>query len=316
MANKFTTVLSSTFAKVKFQTIKYSPEIFMALGIAGSVVGVVLACKATLKAKDDIEDYKTAKIDIESTAAIRVNNEDGTSQLVVYDDEMKTNDLNKVKMSTALQMIKHYSPVIFVEALSIASIIASNSIMRKRALALATAYATLDTSFKDYRNRVIDKYGKDIDNELRYGVKKETIDKPVVDENGNETTEKVETTTVSGKIDEYTRIFDESNPYYEKNWDYNQTFLRSKQSYLNDLLRINKFVSLNDVWDELGYPKTKVGQVVGWVYENDQSYIDLGIYDPGDPNSSSFINGYERSVWLKPNVQGYILDKIDKAVEQ
>lgn len=309
--NKFFTAVSSAYAKVKFQTVKHSPEILLIGGIGLSVASVILAVSATLKSKDVIEDYKLDKLSIESTDKIQDPTEN--TGLVPYTDEMKASDLTKVKIRTGLLLLKNYSPVILAEVLSITALVASNKIMRRRTLALAAAYTALDTSFKDYRNRVIDRFGKDIDEELRYGVKKQTIPETTVDENGKERTVEKEVTTVDPNIDAYMRIFDETNPYWEKNAEYNRHFLLSNQSYLNDLLTLHGYVFLNDVYDRLGYPKTKVGQVMGWIKnkDNPDAVIDLGMFNPGDKNSTSFVNGYERSIWIRPNVQGYILDKIE-----
>ena len=91
-------------------------------------------------------------------------------------------------------------------------------------------------------------------------------------------------------------------------------FLNAQQNYANDLLKSKGYLFLNDVYDMLGIPKTKAGQVVGWVYdpENPNSgdnYVDFGIYDAYNEKARDFVNGYERTILLDFNVDGYILDK-------
>lgn len=71
---------------------------------------------------------------------------------------------------------------------------------------------------------------------------------------------------------------------------------------------------LNEVYDMLDLPRTKAGQVVGWVYDKNNTkgdnYVSFGIYNLLRENSRAFVNGYERAIWIDPNVDGTILDKI------
>ena len=68
---------------------------------------------------------------------------------------------------------------------------------------------------------------------------------------------------------------------------------------------------LNEVYDALGFPRTKEGQIIGWLYdENDptlHNYIDFGIYDHMNANSEDFVNGYTRDILLDFNPDGNIL---------
>lgn len=60
---------------------------------------------------------------------------------------------------------------------------------------------------------------------------------------------------------------------------------------------------------------SKAGQVVGWVYDpenpnhNGDNWVDFGIYNIDKERNRAFVNGYERSILLDFNVDGYILDK-------
>ena len=71
---------------------------------------------------------------------------------------------------------------------------------------------------------------------------------------------------------------------------------------------------LNDVYDQLGIPRSRAGQVVGWIYDelnpNIDNYIDFGIYDLYKEGSRDFVNGYERTILLDFNVDGPILNNI------
>lgn len=302
--NKFMTALTGTFNKIKFQTIKHSPEILMVTGVVGSVAGIVLACVATYKAKDIVEEYNITKIDITGTDEIKVEDpETHETSMVTYTDDMKKTDLTKVQTRTALLMLKHYSPVVLVEVASIAAIIGSNVIMRKRAIALAAAYSALDVSFKNYRDRVIDRYGEEVDNELRHGIRKKVIEETTVNEKGKEVPTKKEAVSVDAP-DEYTRVLDSSNPLWVNNTDYLRMRIDAEENHINDLLRINKHVFLNDALERLCFERTKIGQVVGWTYDKDgDTYIDFDTYIDED----------KCVAYLKFNVQGYILNDLKEA---
>ena len=41
-------------------------------------------------------------------------------------------------------------------------------VLVKRNIALAAAYTAVDKSFKEYRGRVIERFGKELDRELKY----------------------------------------------------------------------------------------------------------------------------------------------------
>ena len=91
-------------------------------------------------------------------------------------------------------------------------------------------------------------------------------------------------------------------------------FLKCQQNYLNDLLKRQKVVLLNEAYDALGFPRTKAGAVTGWVYDENEpigdNYIDFGIFNLNSEAARNFVNGYERSIWLDFNVDGYVLDML------
>ena len=140
------------------------------------------------------------------------------------------------------------------------------------------------------------------------GSKRQAIDKT-----GKEKKKEVDVDVVGlDGISEYARFFDASSPYYEKNSEYNLTFLRAQQQYANDLLCAKGCLFLNDVYKMLGIQETKAGQVVGWVYDQNNTmgdnYVDFGLYDVNREKTRDFINGYEKVILLDFNVDGNIWD--------
>jgi hypothetical protein len=252
------------FHKIGFSLKKHSPEILIAAGVVGTVVSAVMACKATIKAKDILGQAKEDIDTIHSCESGQLNLREDYSQ----EDAQK--DLITVYAQTGLKLVKLYAPSIALGVLSLGGILTSHRILRKRNVALAAAYATIDKGFKEYRGRVVERFGQEIDRELKYNLKAKQIEETVTDENGKEKKIK-KTVNVMNGLDgysEYARFFDDGCTGWEKESEYNLMFLRAQQQYANDLLRARGRLLLNDVYDMLGIPRSKAGQVVGWAYDD------------------------------------------------
>lgn len=307
--------MTNTFNKVSFKISKHSPEILLVTGIVGVIGSGIMACKATTKAGEIINEAK------ERIDQIHICSEDtGLIKTGAYTPEDAKKDMAIVYAQTGIKFLKLYGPSIGLAAISITSILASHNILHKRNVALAAAYATIDNSFKDYRKRVIERFGEAVDRELKYNIKAQKIEKTVVDpETGKEkkVKESVEVVGIDG-YSEYARFYDDGCKGWEKDSEYNLLFLRAQERYANDLLITRGHLFLNEVYDMLGIPRTKAGQVVGWVYDPDNNfgrdedtfnnYVSFGIYDTNKPKARDFVNGYERVILLDFNVDGNIWD--------
>ena len=114
--------------------------------------------------------------------------------------------------------------------------------------------------------------------------------------------------TASDPVSMYARFFDCGCTGWQKDAEYNMIFLKSMQNYANDLLKTKGYLFLNEVYELLGIPKSKEGQLVGWVYDKDDkfrdNYVDFCIFNSGNEN---FVNG---NVLLDFNVDGEIIDHL------
>ena len=305
---EITKAISGKFYRATFQFKKHSPEILVVAGVVGTVASAIMACKATMKVHDILEETKENVDKIHKVAS-------DEKYVDRYTQEDVKRDLALAYTQTGVKFIKLYAPAVALGVLSITSIVASNNILRKRNVALAAAYATIDKSFKEYRSRVVERFGEAVDRELKYKIKAKKIEETVVDpETGKE--KKVKKTIEVSELDgysEYARFFDDGCTGWEKDPEYNLMFLRAQQQYANDLLRSRHYLFLNEVYRMLGIPETKAGQIVGWVYDpenanhNGDNYVDFGMYDINKPKARDFVNGYERTILLDFNVDGEIL---------
>jgi hypothetical protein len=212
-----------------------------------------------------------------------------------------------------MKIAKLYAPAVILGSASLGCLLASNDILRKRNAALSAAYMTVDKSFKEYRNRVAERFGDEIEKEIRYGIKAMEVETTVVNEDGSEITITEQVKTMDPNLySDYARFFDEASPCWQNDPEYNLMFLKSQQQYANDLLKAKGRLFLNEVYDMLGIDRTKAGQVVGWVYNPENptgdNFVDFGIYDMSKERVRAFVNGYETNILLDFNVDGNIWD--------
>lgn len=298
--------LMKTYKKVELKTIKHSPEILAGVGVVGVVGSLVMACKATTKLSDILDESKEQLDKIKEVAA-----DPAYEEKYSQDDAKKDTTITYVQ--TAMKVTKLYAPSVILCASSLGCLLASNNILKKRNAALSAAYMTVDKSFKEYRKRVADRFGEEVEKEIRYNIKAEEITK--VDEDGNEVTETVKImdgTDDPNSYSDYARFFDESCAAWQNDAEYNLTFLKAQQQYANDLLKARGRLFLNEVYRMLGIDETKAGQVVGWVYNPDNptgdNFVDFGIYNMQRERVRAFVNGYEPNILLDFNVDGVIWD--------
>lgn len=302
-----------------FKAQKYNTELLIGSGIVLGISATLSACRATTKASKIIEQSK------EDLATIQELKE--SEKYEDYTEEDAKKDTVIVYKNLTIDIVRLYFPAVLLSGLSIATILTAYNLIKKRNIALGAAYATIDKAYKDYRRRVVDKYGEDVDREMRHGLKPAKFEEKVVDEEtGKEKKVKkngfvVNPSDVSG----YARFFEkyttdeDGNVKINENWKPNNEMnifcLKTIERYANDLLKIKKRVFLNEVYEMLDLPKSRAGQVVGWVYDEENpkgdNYIDFGLYSD-NLSYSDYINGFEPAILLDFNVDGYILDTMRK----
>lgn len=292
--------VTRTVARNALLVQKASPELLFAAGVVGMVGSTVLACRATLKVDKILSESKT-KMNLAST----LQHDD-------YSETDRMRDRTLIRYQTAVEIGKQYAPAIGVGLLSIAALTKSNAILTQRATALAAAYTALDKGFREYRERVIKKYGEEADQEFRYGIETKEIEDP-------ETGKKSLQVTVPGDPSIYARFFDETSLSWSRDPEVNMFFLKSQQNYANDLLKANGHIFLNEVYDLLGIDRSKAGTVVGWLWTSNGStdnFVDFGIFNKQSEKARHFVNGHEGAILLDFNVDGVIYDKIEFGIQE
>ena len=296
---------SRTFYKTGFKLKKHSPTILAIAGTVGVVTSGVMACKATTKLSTIIDEHHDNVDEIHDYIE-----ENGFSDKYTEKDSNK--DLTIVYAQTGVKLVKLYAPSVILGTVSLAAMLGSNHILRKRNIALTAAYTTAAKTFRTYRDRVVDRFGEGLDEELRYGIKTKEIEETVTDEKGKEKKVKKTVDVVNIEdIDGYSRLFYEGNPGWDNDPRFTRMYLLSQLKYANTLLKKRGYLTLNEVYKMLGFSLIPDGQIMGWFYDEEHpNTVDFGILDTNDEMMIRFFNGDEKAVLLKFNINGNILDKI------
>ena len=266
--------VSRKFAGQVLLARKHSPTILFGVGIASMVGSTVLACRATLKLEDVLDRMEDDKADAHLAKA-KVDSGELPEDVTYTEDEMGR-DLMLISVRGVVSITKLYAPAIIVGGVGVVCLTRSHQILMERNAAITAAYVLLDRAFKNYRERVIDRYGEETDRDLRYDY--EQVE--VIDEKTGKISQQYQ--IAEGEQGLYSRWFDRENPNWTDppNTEYNWIWLRNQQNWANDRLRARGHLILNEVYHMIGLSDTSAGAVVGWIYDRDNpigdNVVDFG----------------------------------------
>ena len=320
--------ITRVFYKGAMWCSERSAEICTGVAVVTSVTAVVATVKATKDVIPELE-IKTQSIkaikdsydkDKEEYLSLEVSEDRESAETVPVSGSEATalyrKDLTKAYASTALVVAKNYALPVILEITAVATIISSNKISRKKNAALAGSLTALQAMYDKYRQNVIDAVGEEKERDIRLGLHKDKLSVESIDENGNKKKSK-ETVTVmdeSKNTDPFTYIFDESSCCWNKSKGVNKDTLFIKQCFWNNRLTVRGYVFVNEILEDLDLPRCEQGQYYGWIYDdsNDsttQNYITFNISDD-TISGRNFLQGYDPSVMITLNPDGFIADKI------
>lgn len=297
----------SKVARQVLQTQKHSPRILFAAGVVGVVGATVLACRATLKVSDVLDNHEKQRANLVKRGVDSVLG-DGEEDVI----ELNAHN-NRLKIKTGLDIAKLYIPAAVLMAGSVVALTGSHIILTKRNTAVMAAYAGMQKAYDEYRSRVAGKYGADEDRLFASGMELKHVEEKTAD--GKIIKQEPRVTGRFGGSP-YAALYDEKSHKFTREPGMNSMVVGMQQSHANDKLRANGHLFLNEVHDMLGLPRTKAGAVVGWVWRRDNeektgdNYVSFGIFDDDLERGDAFVNGDENSIWLDFNVDGVILDLI------
>lgn len=293
------TVISSVSSRMSFTLNQNAPSICLAVGIGGVVAAGIIACVQTLKVPAMIEDVQEQEQKLKETADKTVEVVDGD---IVDEDEKETalaDDIRKMRLTTGVAIAKLYIPAIIIATCGFCLIVHSHYQMAARNVALYGAYLALQKEFDEYRENVKERFGEDVDKQLRFNVNPDKIREQLEGEADTPSTALIEARTRF--------LFDENNSdLYQKNMEYNIHLISIAEHNLNHLLRANGHIFVNEALAELHLPLIQSGQDNGWIYDPMVEHkIVLSTYYVEDDNRGG--------IWIEMNIDGDIRHSLQAA---
>ena len=294
-----------------------SPEILLGAGIFSIGAGVVLACRATLKAKERVEkgmDEAEKAKEAKEFTKLFADNEEHEVAIPVEDVQLK---VRKIHLKTGFSVVGKFVLPAMLIGTGVTCIVVSHNIQAKRLVAAVASLDALQLSFEQYRRNVIADQGPSAD--LRYLTGDQIVKADFYEESEDGKVKKVkkEVKVRKGCSDPYVKLFDECNSTeWRKSRGFNLDFIQCQEAYFNRKLRLQGHVFLNDVYEALGFGYDPIGQFTGWilggdgddqiVFEVEETYdweeLELAKEEKRNP---------EPSFWVTFNVDGEIWDKIN-----
>lgn len=274
---------------------KHSHEILTYGGIVGGIGAAVLACKATLKLEDTLDEGKD-----------NINYVKESFENVDKPTKEEKKELSIAYGQVTLDVVKLYLPAVTLGVASVASILAGHNIISKRSAAYAAAYTSVNDAFKGYRERVAAKYGEEVEQDIylnRHG-------EEIVTENEDGSTDTTTIQTSSPNYSPFAVFFDATSSEWKNDPESNKYFLIQQENWCNERLKRNGFLTLNEVYECLDLPKTTAGMVAGWIYDEKHpvgdNKVNFNLDDATSEATRRFMNGLEPIVLLDFNIDGDI----------
>ena len=279
-----------------------APELLIGAGITTMGIAAVKACKATA------EDGAPVLIDAKT-------NLDWIKDEYKDDEKEKKSRILTVYKGTAIDLTKIYLPSVITFCMGASMVLASHHIMTGRNVALATAYQTVNSAFEEYRENVRKTFGEEVDNKLLTG--SEDIEYEILEDKGDGKKpkhKKVKETVANenAKGRGYLRYLTPTSGYWVDDPIGMELFLRSEQNTANDLFKIYKSYTLDDVWKRLGFapnPLSSEELKMGWCEGVGDQFINFNVQKVKLPNDDgTYIDAYA----IDPNVQCNVIASINK----
>lgn len=315
---KVGTAITNKLGRTGLRLKKASPDILVGLGIVGVTGATIMACKASTQLGDIVDEFKETRDSLvqakeESEAVL----EEATEEASEAVEKAYRTSVVKLYTGTAIRIARLYGPSVALYGASVLCIVKSHGILKQRNLGLAAAYELLDRKFKEYRHEVVDRYGEEIDQDCMYN---RVIEHDVAEDGMGEKAVTVYHIPPEGSI--YGFWWDNTCANFEKDPTYIMAYMNGTQSQLDYILNARGHVILHEVYDAFSKDHTPESIVTGWVKGNGDDCIDLGFsdgvitrdefgrvikIDPDNPEERQLMRN---GVWIEPNVDGVIYNKL------
>ena len=215
---------------------RHASTILTGVGAAGVVATTVMAVKATPKAMALLEEAKHEK-----------------------EDELTTVEIIKVAGPV-------YIPTIITGVTTLACIIGSNVLNKRQQASLASAYALLDASYKEYKAKLKELYGVEAHQNIVDSIAIEKAEYMVTDSSIYWTACDL---SIEDNDGEPKLFYDEyGSRYFEATIEQ----VMSAEYHLNRNYVLRGCADLNEFYEFLGLELTDYGTVLGWAPHDEGMY--------------------------------------------
>lgn len=178
--------------------------------------------------------------------------------------EEKGDDLTK------LEVIKvagpSYIPAIVTGTATIICIFGANTLNKRQQASLASAYALLDSSFREYKSKLVELYGEEAHKTILESIAVEKAEDKYIHANYLGTGCEL---ALEEHSSEPRLFYDEhSNRYFEATIEQ----VLTAEYHLNRNYILRGYAYLNELYDFLGIEETDYGSVLGWAPLDDGMY--------------------------------------------
>lgn len=204
-----------------------SPTILTVAGAFGVIVTAVTASQATPKA---LQIVKQAQRDRE-------------------------NELSKLEIVRLTAPV--YFPVVLIGTATISCIFGATILNRRQQASLASAYALVNQSYKEYRRKLIELHGEETDIEVRTAMAREHCNY-----------HQLNLDVPDGKAIFYDEISGRTVERYERE-------IMDAEYHFNRNFTLRGYAFLNEFYEFLGLPRTDYGGIAGWSVCQGISWVDF-----------------------------------------
>lgn len=258
--------ISTVLHKSGLYIKKYSPVALSCIASVGVVVTAVVAVKATPKA-----------------------------MVKIYADSRKNHDGDPyayTKKEAVASAWKCYIPAVAIGASTIACIMGANALNRRQQAALTSAYALVQNSYKEYKDKLKELYGEEAHNAIVDSIMSEKC-KDVSIYTPGIWASPSSLDFGEGMEPEVVRTFYDS--FSQRYFETTIEKVIQAEYHLNRNFMFFGTIALNDFYDFLGLEKTDFGDTVGW------SSVNGDIY---------WIDFNHRRVTLDDGMEVYVIDMV------
>lgn len=259
MFEKITAGATRIAAKVGAGVAGKSPELLVAAGIGLGIACVITACKKSRTVDEEVVDEFASDLE-------KVHEEVEKGELK---GAAKARKLICTYVKGLVRAIKHYWLPITLGLLSIGCTLAGFHIIKGRYVALAAAYTGLSQNYDAMVDRVREKYGDEVADELQYGLKKEEYSETRTDEETG-----AEVTEFGNK--EFTTLYEDAR-YMVLDFDFHPGI--NSETYAENTIKVtfdqqnNRYqagydVTVNDIRRDFSKEAIGSGCITGWAQKN------------------------------------------------